>query len=762
MIDSDLLDKLRGVTKYPTDFYLEDILYGKVVRSPHPHAMIQSIDTSKAEIYPGVRTVMTAADIPGSRMAGIFNDIPVLASDRVRYVGEPVAILAAETEDIAEEAASLVRVKYKKLRPVGSIDEALDPHAPSIHENGNIAYKLSVGDTARTRETLRDSYAVVEAQYETGRQKHMYLEPEGGVAWFDNMGILNVVVGGQAPHRDARMIANILNMPEDRVKVHIPFTGGAFGGKDDVTVQAHLALLAWKTRRAVRLVWNREESASSGYSRHPMRIWVKLGSDREGRFTGLEARLVADTGAYRSLGHFVMEVAAAHITGAYRIPVFSIEGLLVFTNNGISSAMRGFGAPQSTFAIERAVYELAQRLGINPIELRQMNALVPGDNDPWGVRVPDNLNHLEILGMMRASPLLKDGFGPWTDAARPWIVKAVGISFGRKSLGIGTTPDYQTVAVELSHTGKFLVRIGAVDYGQGVISSLRQLFATILEVPIEQTLVISSDSAETPDRGSTIASRTISTLTPLLVNATQELKRRILEKGASQLGTNSNLVRIKDEYVESYDGEKVRLSKIAELLGADRVVAIRAEAPRPTHKIENTLHLPLSGHSYMGVIACVEVDTETGAVKVSDMELYCDVGTVINLKSLISQIMGGAVMSLGYSLTEELFYYKGKPVNMGEDFRSYIIPSSLDAPDHIVVKYVTYDTSLESLRARGAGELGMVVPHAAIVNAISRAVGRHLTKIPVHPWHIISKDAAIRKDVNHIRYVKKTAVKRLK
>ena len=359
--------KVTGETKFFSDMALPNMLWAKVVRSKYPHALIKTIDTSKAEALSGVAAVLTYKDVTGQNAFGILTpDQPVLCHDKVRYLGDAIAVIAAETKETAEEAAQLVEVEYEPLPVVTDPIEALKPDAPKVHSHGNLMRHASF-KTGNVDKAFRDAAVVVENTFHTGRQMHMYLETEAGLGMLDEKGNIVLYAGGQSPYRDQMQISRALGIPPEKIRVISTPVGGAFGGKEENTVQIHLAMLALKTKRPVKMVWTREESGTTGMKRHPMTVITKTAADKKGRLLGNKVKIIADTGAYASLGPTVLDVAVENCCGPYKIPNVDIDAYSVYTNNGVAGAFRGFGAPQVNFAMETNMDIIAERLGIDPI-----------------------------------------------------------------------------------------------------------------------------------------------------------------------------------------------------------------------------------------------------------------------------------------------------------------------------------------------------------------------------------------------------------
>ncbi len=677
----DARDRVRGSPRFPTDLLMEGMLHGRALRSPHPHARIVRIDTSAAEAAPGVRAVLTARDVPFNRFGAVVPDIPVLAEDVVRYVGEPVALVAAETEEDAERALELIRVEYEPLPAVTSIEEALMPNA-------------------------LEEAVVVEGVYRTQFQKHMYMEPEGGIAWIDG-DVLHVVVGGQNPYRDRIQIARALGISQENIRVVSYPVGGAFGGKDEVTVQIHLALLARRTGRPVRMEWSREESGAAGYHRMAYEIEVRTGATREGVLVANVARIFGDNGAYRSFGPTMMELAVEAINGPYRIPNYDVEGVLVYTNNGISSAMRGFGAPEANFAIESQMNRLAEELGMDRLEIRLINAPEPGEPGPYGVPVEQVPALQELLSSVHLTR---------TSRGDGWIRRGIGVALGMKSIGYGAIPDYPVAAVEVDpRSRKVRAYISNPDYGQGVATGC----------------------AASPDTGGSSASRGVYAAGNALISASRAALNRLSLEAAALLGAQSQHVRYsmgKFYAVEGLqEGRSVDLFEAAARM-ASRGSAPRFEAtfevPRVDRPLAGARELPHMVYSFALAVAEVDVDLLTALARARSVRMVVDAGVILNHTGASMQVEGAVLQGIGMALMEELSYRDGVPQNV--DFTTYIVPTAADSPE-LDVEFIEIYEESGPYGAKGVGEVGIVPVAAAIADAIADATGARPTELPMNP-----------------------------
>ena len=406
----DALDKVLGRALYSEDISFPNMLYGRVLRASIPHAVIKAIDTTKAQSMEGVACVLTARDIPGNNRFGLYyQDQCALAEDKVRYIGDPVAVLAAESDEIAREAVKAIRVIYDELPIVTGVHDALTEEAPKIHEKGNLLQhnEICKGDIEKG---FQIADVVVENTYRTQVVDHAYLETESGVGKLDESGNLVIWSANQCPYRDRRQIAQVLGMRENRIRVVRATTGGAFGGKDDVTVEIHIGLLVQATGRPVRLVLDREESFTSQTKRHAIEIWTRWGATRQGKLTAMEGRVYGDTGAYAGLGAFVVRRCGLFLAGPYYIPHVKVDSYSVYTNNVMASAMRGFGVTQAAIAHESQMDELANRVGLNPLDFRLMNALDTGLSTGFGQVLKESVGIKSTLQKVKEAAMIDSSF----------------------------------------------------------------------------------------------------------------------------------------------------------------------------------------------------------------------------------------------------------------------------------------------------------------------------------------------------------------
>ncbi len=736
----DVADKVQGATRYAADWMLPGMLAGCILRSVHASARIRRLDVSRARAVPGVMSVLTAADVPHNAIEedptglGILRlPTPVLAADRVRYQGEPVALVAAETEAQARAALEAIVVEYEALPGVFDMEAALAPGAPRVHDGRDnllVHWKLRRGDAA---EGLRRAAVVVEHTYRTQRVDHAYLEPEAGVAWVDGQGVVNIRAAAQVVEH-FREIAEVLGLPHNRVRVIAPFIGGGFGGKEDMTVEPYVALLAWKTGRPVRMVWSRYESLLARPKRHPLTMRYRTGADRDGRLVAQEITLLGDAGPYALLSPRVLFAALVVGTGPYRVPHVRIDAKAVLTNNVPTSAMRGFGAMQVTFAYESQMDALAERLGLSPAEIRARNFLQKGDRLPTG-EVVETAVALPDL-MRRALAALGERSRPSGPAAR------VGRGLSCNMQPYGRTVwfrDRASAWLGIEADGSLVIRAGVPDLGGGQAAALAQIAAEVLGVSLDRIAVHVGDSALTPLTGGTFATRQLYMSGNAVLQGARALRALVAPVAAALLEAAEGDVEFADDHV-GVAGSPARRVPLAEVVAecirrgvpTSHLATFHGEQAAPID-LETGQGRTFPDYTYGCHAAEVEVDTETGAVRLLKYAACHDVGQAINPQSVEGQIQGGAVMGIGQALTEEVVLEGGN--NLSTLFASYLIPTALDVPD-VQPTVVQSGEGKGPFGARGIGEPPTGPPPAAIASAIEDAVGVRLRELPMSPERV--------------------------
>lgn len=702
----DAVDKVTGRARFPGDLYMPGALCAKVLFSDRPHARILSIDLSEAERVPGVVAVLTHKDVPANEYGLIFKDQPALNGDKVRSLFDRVALVIAETEQAARQARDLIRVEYEDLPVVTDPREAMKPGAPVIHDrwpdNIQTHRHIRKGDVEAV--FARDDLVIVEEEYFTPHQEHAYLQPEAGIGYIDEQGRVTVHSTGQWSHDDRHQIAHLLDLPLDRVRVIYAPAGGAFGGREDMSLQHLLALAAFclekrGVRRPVKIVWDRKESFRGHHKRHPYYMHYRSAATRDGRLLAVEATLIADIGAYSSSSSAVLNNAVSMATGPYEVPNVKVDGYNVFTNNLVAGAFRGFGALQATFGAESQMSRLAAAVGMDPVVFRLKNALHEGSVlatqsvIPAGVSIRETLLHAaEAAG--------------WTGEGKP---RPQGEPAAGLRRGIGVAAGYKNVCYSFGFPEKCsarcelygdraieqaVIKIGASEVGQGVLAAMAQVAAETLGMAYEQVAIVNDDTAEVPEAGSCSASR------------------------LSFMGGNAVKLACEAALEAWQAGERP-------------AIAQRTYRPRPT-----TMFDPETGacdphvtYGYGTQIAEVEVNTETGQVRLKRVWAVHDVGRAINPMQVEGQIEGAIAQALGWTLLEDFIMRDGRLET--KSYADYLIPTVYDIPDEIQPLILEVADPQGPYGVRGVGEMPMLVLAPAILDAIHDATGLWFNKLPV-------------------------------
>jgi CO/xanthine dehydrogenase Mo-binding subunit len=706
----DALDKVTGETRYPGDLLDNDTLRMKIVFAGRAHARVLGVDTAAALAIPGVVAVLTAADVPYNAFGLIDHDQPVLCGSVVRFAGDKVAVVVAETDQAARAGAASVRVAYEDLQAVTDPRAALAANAPLVHETkgSNVLARVPIrkGDVAAA---LAAADVVLEGQFATTWQEHAFLQPEAGIAYIDDAGRVVVETAGQWLHEDRKQIALMLGLPEEQVVVRYAAIGGAFGGREDLSVQHILALAAWTLRRRVGIVWSREESIVAHHKRHPFFISCRWGATRDGKITAVDAEVLADGGAYASTSAEVTKVATLFASGVYEIPNIRVEGTVVYTNNIPSGAFRGFGAPQAQFAAESMVTRLAHALDIDPIEFRCRNIYREGGIEPTQQPLPPGVSAWPVLERCVEETISRFGatrLGGKIDPTCPWLRRGIGIAAGMKNLGYSFGyPEQATATVEISGRGepeRALVRVGAADVGQGTHLALRQVAAEVLGLPLERITMLTDDSAEAPNAGSASASR----LTLMAGRAVHDAAMRALERYRST----------DDERV----AETVQFRPAATTMLADH----------------DGSGIPNYCYGYAAQAVEVEVDIHTGQVSVRKVISVHDVGRAINMQQVEGQIEGCLAQAIGYALLEELKTRDG--IIRTPHLSTYLLPTALDMPEEMIPVVLELADPHGPFGARGVAEMPFVPFLPAVAAAIHDATGVWLSEQPFTPERVLA------------------------
>ncbi|RME48781.1 MAG: xanthine dehydrogenase family protein molybdopterin-binding subunit [Chloroflexi bacterium] len=722
----DALDKVIGKTEYPGDLSMPGMLHMKVLFARRPHARIKRIDVSQALAHPGVVAVLTAGDVPVNEYGLMEPDQPALCGDVVRFVGDKVALIIGETPQAAAEGRDLVKVEYEDLPALTDPRRALDEDAPLVHaEKGTnllASFRIRKGDIEAG---FAQADVIVEAEYRTPYQEHAYLQPEAGLAYLDDQGRVVIETAGQWSHDDRHQIAHALNLPEDQVRVVYKYAGGAFGGREDMSVQLILALAAWKLRRPVKIVWSREESIIGHHKRHPYIIRARWGASRDGKLTAIQMDLLEDAGAYASSSRAVLNNAVVMATGPYECDNIHVDGRAVYTNNVPCGAFRGFGAVQAEFAAEMQMNKLAEKLGMDPVEFRMRNIYREGSIQATNAPVPEPVGAVRVLeAAARAAGWTKEN-GVWKRETAEELAMAnpqsairdprsaigdprprgIGIACGYKNIGYSFGFDEKaTVTLELhgkSEIEEVVVRAGASDVGQGVHTVLAQFVADQLEVPLDRLRLVTDDTAVAPEVGSCSASRLTFMLGNAAVRAAQQAKERWLETDD-------------DPVIVTYEYHARKTTPLDEETGESD---------------------PCITYGYAAQAVEVEVDVETGQLHVVRVISAHDVGRAINPQQLQGQIEGGVAQGQGYATIENFIVENGEIVT--PDLTTYLIPTVLDVPDE-TESLILEDPDPEGpLGARGIGEMAMLPIGPAIAAAVHDATGVWFDQLPLTPERVM-------------------------
>jgi CO/xanthine dehydrogenase Mo-binding subunit len=715
----DAVGKVTGQTPYPGDLNIDGQLWLKVRFSDRVHARVVSLDTSRAEAYPGIVSVLTARDVPVNEYGLILPDQPVLCgpgsskagADIVRCLADQIALVVAETEEAAAAARDLIEVTYEDLPIVADPEQAMAEGAPRLHEQSpdNVLchYRIRKGDM---QAGWAQAAVIVEGIYTTSWQEHAYLQPEAGLAYIDEQGRVTVVVAGQWVHEDQAQIAHALSLEPDQVRVVYPAIGGAFGGREDMSVQIILALAAWKLRRPVKIIWSRTESILGHHKRHPVKIHARWGATREGQIVAAEATTIGDAGGYAYTTTKVMGNANLTVTGPYRIPNIQVDTYGVYTNNIPTGAFRGFGGPQGAFAAEGQVAKLAQALGLDPVEIRARNVLHEGDLLSVGTPIPKGVSIAEVVDTCARECGYWDKSAqgwkrkPLTQPADPTRRRGVGLACGFKNVGFSFgAPEQSWATVELygkTEIERVVVRHAGAEVGQGAHTVMVQMAAEAVGVPMECINLVGHDTAETKDSGSASASR----MTFMAGNAI---------RGAAQLA------------LQAWQNEERP--------------AIATYQFRPP---KTTPFDPLTGKSepnfaygYVAQAAEVEVDMETGHVRVVRVVSTNDVGHAVNPRLVEGQIEGAVVQAQGYTLMENLVSVDG--VIKNPYLSTYLIPTVLDVPGEVKSVIVEYADPIGPWGARGMAEMPFLTVAPAITAAVYDATGVWIDSLPMTPERVV-------------------------
>ncbi len=736
VIRKDAWEKAVGKALYTADLPVENLSYGVILRSPHHHARILEIDTSAAVRVPGVQAVITAEDIPGEKVFGpLIQDQPSLAWEVVRHLGEPVVLVIARSLKAAEQARESVKIRYQELEPVFDPLEAVQADAPQLHPDGNVVSEIHVGD-GDPEIGFQEADVIVEKTFSLPRISPGYMEPEASLAVWEDDGTVTVWVSSQHPFTDQAAISAALNMPVDRVRVKGAVIGGAFGGKEDSSLAILAALGAWKIQGTVRLVNSRRESFLAHPKRHPAHIHYKLGARKDGTITAVQAEAYMDTGAYASYGPAVAMILTETMTGSYRVPHVRVDTFVVYTNSPLSGAMRGFGSPQTHFAVESALDMLAEKVELDPIQIREKNILHPGDQIFTKVTINDSALALTKC-LQKGRELVEEFRAVPTPEGK---LSGVGIALAAQSMGLGANvPDDSSHKLEWAPDGSVLIYLGSPDLGQGLAAAAEQITAESLGIPFDQVRSLPLDTLVTPNGNVTCASRMTYLVGNALVDASQKLIQALLKGAGRLLDIPADQLNYQNGMVLKPDGSEIPAVEFISRLAEDSIT-LEAESTFSFPYPEETTpqHLPIGMphvlYCFGAQVVRVEVDPDLGTVEVTHLAAIHDVGKVINRLGVEGQIEGGVATGLGYALSETMLR-KGE--SWVDSFTEYLLPTALDLPENYQTIILEVPETSGPYGAKGVGEIPLVPTAPAVANALYDAIQVRICDLPITPEKVL-------------------------
>jgi CO/xanthine dehydrogenase Mo-binding subunit len=706
----DALEKVTGQAGFPGDASKPGMAHMQLRFAHQPHARIQSIDLSAARAAPGVLAILTADDVPVNDYGlGAF-DQAVLCGDVVRYVGDVVAAVIAESDTEAAAARDLIMIEYQPLPVIGDPQSALLPGASPIHadKENNLAcsYQVRKGDVDKAFE---NAACIVESKYEMAPQEHAYLQPDAGIAWLEGDQIV-IQCGGQWPHEDQRQIAHCLDIPAEKITVRYPYVGGAFGGREDATVQILLALGTLKVERPVRMIWTREETTIGHHKRHACWISHRWAADEDGKILAQKTDILFDAGAYMSSTPYVLASTVLHSTGPYEVPNVWIDARAAYTNNPPGGAFRGFGVPQAAIGAELQIGRIAEELGIDPVEIRRRNLLTADAQTHTQAPVPPGLSALETLEAAAQAAGWRDEGQGWErpaprQASTPGKLHGLGFASGWKNVGFTLGDDEKASAVIELHGSvqieKALVRLLAAEVGQGIATTVRQMAAQALKLPLEKIELVPADTAEGPSAGSVSASRMVFMAGNVVIGAADAALKAWHQEERPAVGD----------------------------------FTYRSPRTEPLDPVTGKGYGAFA-NAYLAQVAEVEVDPTTGEVKVLCLYSAHDVGKAINPQVVVGQIHGGAVQGLGYAMMENFLTAEGEVQTQG--LSTYLIPTVLDVPDRLEPLVIEKPQPIGPFGATGVGEMPLLAVAPAILAAVHNATGVWFSKIPLTPERVLA------------------------
>jgi CO/xanthine dehydrogenase Mo-binding subunit len=712
----DARGKVIGETLYPGDINMPGQVSMKILFTGRPHAVIRSIDTSQADALPGVIATFTAKDVPVNEYGLIYNDQPVLCgpgsskpyTDRVRFIGDQLALVVAETEDIAAKGRDLIKVEYEDLPIVTDMVKAMQEDAILLHPDrgSNIFchYRIRKGNV---EDAFAKADVIIEGEYHTPSQEHAYLQPEAGLGYIDEEGRITIQVAGQWTHEDQQQIAHALNIPAEEVRVIYPAIGGAFGGREDMSVQIVLALAAWKLHqrgieRPIKIIWSREESIIGHHKRHPYIIKTRWGASNAGKILAAEVEVIADGGAYAYTSTKVLGNATLMCTGPYKIPNVKVDSYAVYTNNLPNGAFRGFGGPQGAFTAETQMNRLAEKLGMDRVEIRRKNVLTDGALLSVGTPLPKGVTIgkvVEKCGIEVSQSKISQ-----QASSKPHLLRGTGFACAFKNVGFSFGAPEQSIAtVEIlggAEIEQVILHHAGADVGQGAHTIMVQMAAETLGIPIEKIRLIASDTAFTEDSGSASASR----MTFMAGNSI---------KGACELAR------------EKWKAEE-----------RPAIATYQYRPPRTTPLDPQTgKSEPNFAYGYVAQGVTLEVDVETGLIRILEVISVNDVGRAVNPLNVQGQIEGGIVQATGYAILENFIQKDGFVLT--PLLSTYLIPTVQDVPEQIKAVILEYADPIGPYGARGMAEMPFLPLAPAVIDALHQATGVWFFEFPLTPERVL-------------------------
>jgi CO/xanthine dehydrogenase Mo-binding subunit len=720
----DAHDKVTGKALYPGDINLENQAYMKILFAGRPHAIVRSIDTREAKALKGVIAVFTAKDVPVNEYGLTMKDQPVLCgpgsekayTDRVRFVGDQVAVVIAESEALAARGCELIEVEYEDLQVITDLEVSRSEGTPLLHPeketNAYYHYRINKGDV---KAAFERADVIIEGEYRTPAQEHAFLAPEAGIAYIDEEGRITVAAAGQWAHEEQAMIAHALDLPLEQIRVIHPAIGGAFGGREDVSIQIVLALAVWRLQqrgieRPVKIIWSRQESIIGHHKRHPYLIRAKWGATKDGKIIAAESEVLADAGAYNYTSNKVLGNALLMVSGPYEIENVYVDAYAIYTNNIPGGAFRGFGGPQGAFAAELQMSRLAEELGMDPVDIRMKNVITDGVPSHTQVPLPPPVTMdlvIEQCALAAGWERTTEGWEftrPAAETNKGYLKRGVGFACGFKNVGFSFGfPERSLATVELhggSEIEKAVVHHAGADCGQGAHTVFKQVAAETLDLPLEKIELAVADTAITGDSGSTSASR----MTFMAGNAI---------KGAAELALQN-----------WQDEERPAIAEFK-------------YSPPPTTALEKETGAgdPNFSYGYVAEVVELEVDTETGEISLLNVICADDVGKAINPQQIVGQIEGAVVQAAGYTVLENFIQQDGYVVS--DKLSTYLIPTVLDVPKQVESIILEYGDKLGPFGARGMGEMPYIPLAPAIVNALHNATGVWFYDFPLTPERVL-------------------------